>query len=125
MAGYDSKYKKSGDNNYNSGDLGVSSNINPNITKEENKEELLRLIATTEEGIREGKIPMDKGIAIIKDIRIRLNDKFEMERKDDAKRIIVVPQKHFYICPHTNRECSNMPTKEVCMRYYNLVEKNN
>ena len=103
--------------------LGADSNINADITKEENKEELLKLIKKTEEGMMKGIVPYDKGLSLIKDIRINLNNKFEMTRSDDNRRIIVVPQKHLYICPHTNRECSNMPPKEVCMKYYNLIER--
>ena len=106
-----------------SGCLGADSNINADITKEENKEELLKLIKKTEEGMMKGIVPYDKGLSLIKDIRINLNNKCEMTRSDDNRRIIVVPQKHLYICPHTNRECSNMPPKEVCMKYYNLIER--
>ena len=93
--------------------LGADSNINADITKEKK----------TEEGMMKGIVPYDKGLSLIKDIRINLNNKFEMTRSDDNRRIIVVPQKHLYICPHTNRECSNMPPKEVCMKYYNLIER--
>ncbi|MDE5986853.1 MAG: hypothetical protein K2H16_06175, partial [Prevotella sp.] len=56
-------------------------------------------------------------------IRFRLQDKFELEMSNKEKRYILLPPKHLFICPHTNRECSNMPPKEVCMKYYNLVEK--
>lgn len=92
-------------------------------TKEQNKEALLAQIEEIEQAYQNGDISFKDKSAQIYAIRFRLQDKFDMEQSDTEKRIIVVPTKHLYICPHTNRECSNMPPKEVCMKYYNLVEK--
>ena len=117
------EYDKTSQQDAALGWIGGGSNVNAAITKEENKEELLKLIKKTEDGMLKGLVPYDKGLALIKDIRVSLNNKFEMERSDDNRRIIVVPQKHLYICPHTNRECSNMPPKEVCIKHYNLIER--
>lgn len=91
--------------------------------KEENKAALLAQIEEIEEAYKQGNISFKDKSAQIYAIRFRLQDKFELQRSDKEKRIIVVPAKHLFICPHTNRECSNMPPKEVCMKYYNLVEK--
>ena len=66
-------------------------------------------------------IPKD-AIKIEADIRVKLNDKFNIEEEEGQKRIIVVPQKHDIICKFTNRECSAMPSKEACMKYYNLID---
>ena len=92
-------------------------------TKEENKAALLAQIEEIEAAYLQGQITFKDKSAQISAIRFRLQDKFELEKSDKEKRIIVVPAKHLFICPHTNRECSNMPPKEVCMKYYNLVEK--
>lgn len=92
-------------------------------TKEDNKAALLAQIDEIEQAFNNGEISFKDKSAQISAIRFRLQDKFELEKSDKEKRIIVVPAKHFFICPHTNRECSNMPPKEVCMKYYNLVEK--
>ncbi len=92
-------------------------------TKEHNKEALLAQIDEIEQAFLRGDISFKDKSAQIYAIRFRLQDKFDMERSDSEKRTIVVPAKHLFICPHTNRECSNMPPKEVCMRYYNLVER--
>ena len=92
-------------------------------TKEENRAALLRQIDAIEEAYREKKISFKDKSAQISAIRFRLQDKFDMARSGDERRIIVVPQKHDFICPHTNRECSAMPSKEACMKYYNLKEK--
>ena len=91
--------------------------------KEENKAALLAQIEEIEEAYKQGNISFKDKSAQIYAIRFRLQDKFELQRSDKEKRIIVVPAKHLFICPHTNRERSNMPPKEVCMKYYNLVEK--
>lgn len=93
-------------------------------TKEENKAALLAQINDIEKAYRNDEISFKDKTALISAIRFRLQDKFELERSDKERRIIVVPAKHLYVCPYTNRECSNMPPKEVCMKYYNLVEKN-
>ena len=93
------------------------------ITREENRQGFIDLLAKIENGLASGQISFKDAMALEKDIRARLNDKFDMQKSDKERRIIVVPAKHLFICPHTNRECSNMPPKEVCMKYYNLVEK--
>ena len=110
-------------------DEDVKKNITSNndeiesYNKEENKAALLAQIEEIEEAYKQGNISFKDKSAQIYAIRFRLPDKFELQRSDKEKRIIVVPAKHLFICPHTNRECSNMPPKEVCMKYYNLVEK--
>ena len=93
------------------------------ITREENRQGVSDLLAKIEDGLVNNRISFKDAMALEKDIRARLNDKFDMQKSDKERRIIVVPAKHLFICPHTNRECSNMPPKEVCMKYYNLVEK--
>lgn len=93
------------------------------ITREENRQGFIDLLAKIEDGLVNNRISFKDAMALEKDIRARLNDKFDMQKSDKERRIIVVPAKHLFICPHTNRECSNMPPKEVCMKYYNLVEK--
>ena len=92
------------------------------ITREENKQRLIDMLDEIDQGRLRGEISFKDAMALQRDIRVKLNDKFEMEKSDKERRVIVVPAKHLFVCPHTNRECSNMPPKEVCMKYYNLVE---
>lgn len=92
-------------------------------TKEQNKEALLAQIDEIENAYLNGDISFKDKSAQIYAIRFRLQDKFDMEHSDTERRILVVPAKHLFICPYTNRECSNMPEKEVCMKHYGLVEK--
>lgn len=92
------------------------------ISKDENREELLKLLQRVQDAEREGAIDPKDAIKIEADIRVKLNDKFNIEEEEGQRRIIVVPQKHDIICKHTNRECSAMPSKEACMKYYNLID---
>lgn len=92
-------------------------------TKEDNKAALLAQIDEIEKAFNDGNISFKDKSAQISAIRFRLQDKFELEKSEKEQRIIVVPAKHLFICPRTNRECSNMPPKEVCMKYYDLVER--
>lgn len=92
-------------------------------TKEDNKAALLAQIDEIEQAFNNGEISFKDKSAQISAIRFRLQDKFELEKSDKEQRIIVVPAKHLFICSHTNRECSNMPPKDVCMKYYELVER--
>lgn len=92
------------------------------ISKDENREELLKLLQRVQDAEREGTIDPKDAIKIEADIRVKLNDKFNIEEEEGQKRIIVVPQKHDIICKFTSRECSAMPSKEACMKYYNLID---
>lgn len=92
------------------------------ITKEDNKTALLHELDEINRLQRCGELdPKDAVLARTK-IRVELNKNFDMEKSDDERHIIVVPQKCDIICPHTKRECTYMPTKEVCMKHYNLKE---
>lgn len=91
------------------------------ISKDENREELLKLLQKIQDAERDGTIDPKDAIKIEADIRVKLNDKFNIEEEEGQKRIIVVPQKHDIICKWTSRECSAMPSKEACMKYYNLI----
>lgn len=92
------------------------------ISKDENREELLKLLQRVQDAEREGAIDPKDAIKIEADIRVKLNDKFNIEEEEGQRRIIVVPQKHDIICKWTSRECSAMPSKEACMKYYNLID---
>lgn len=92
-----------------------------NISKDENREALIKLLKEIDESDMEAK----DAIKLKADIRLKLQTKFEIEEGEKQKRIIVVPQKHDTVCKYTHRECSAMPSKEACMKYYNLVDNNN
>lgn len=101
----------------------LKNNKKKDYTKEDNKAALLAQIDEIEQAFSNGEISFKDKSAQISAIRFRLQDKFELEVSDKEKRYILLPRKHIFICPHTNRECSNIPEKEACMKYYGLVEK--
>lgn len=92
------------------------------ISKEENRSELIKMISVIEKDMDKGAIERKDGLRLIADIRVKLNDKFEIEEEDTQRRLIVVPQKRNLICAHTQRECTFWPTKEACMQHYKLRE---
>lgn len=93
------------------------------ITKEENRAELLKMLDDIDRLMNERRLSTQVGLTLKKDIRIKLQDKFDIEEGNGVQRIIVVPQKRDYICPHTNKECTKMPSKEACIEYYKLNVK--
>lgn len=93
------------------------------LTREQNKSELIELIERTEALMAAGKIDFKDGAKMVGDWRKSLNDKFDMEKSTEEKRLIEVPAKHDYICEHTHRECYVWPSKEACMKKYGLTEK--
>lgn len=90
------------------------------ISKEENRAELVRMIGVIEKKMDMGAIEQKDGLKMIADIRVKLNDKFEIEQASTERRIIVVPQKRGLVCKHTQRECTFWPTKDACMKHYKL-----
>lgn len=92
------------------------------ISREENRSELIRMIDEIQTSMVTGEIEKKDGLKMIADIRVKLNDKFEIEDAEAHQRLIVVPQKHDMVCRYTNRECM-FPPKEECMARYGLVER--
>lgn len=97
--------------------------ITKELTKDENRKALMDELREINYLQKNGELEAKDAIMAKTRIRFELNKNFEMEKSDDERRIIVVPQKHDKVCPYTHRECTDMPTKEACMQYYNLVEK--
>jgi hypothetical protein len=95
--------------------------VENDVTFAENKAAMITLIQRTEEALAEGKIDTDKGLKIIADIRVKLNDKFGAS-EEAKKNILILPPTYNLICPHTNRECYQID-KEWAKKYFNLVEK--
>lgn len=92
------------------------------ITFEENKQGLIKLLKKTKQAEEDGLMETKDALKLQADIRVKLNDKFDTAESTENKHIIVVPSKHDIVCPHTNYECTFMPTKEACMKYYNLKD---
>lgn len=104
--------------------FGVGRRDLASISREENQAALIEMLADIQQARKNHEMDKGQALKMEADIRVKLQDKFDMdEDSDEVKHLIVVPQKHDYICPHTNRECTKMASKEACMKYYNLVEK--
>lgn len=102
--------------------FGIGNINNSSITKEENKSELLKLLEKVDNLYLSGDLEAKDAVKMQTDIRVKLNDKFEMEESQKQKRIIVVPSKHDVICPTTNRECNFWPTKKACIQHFGLID---
>lgn len=102
--------------------FGVGMVTGAQMTREQNKGELLKLLSKVTELYENGKLDAKDAVKMETDIRVKLNDKFEMEESQKQKRIIVVPAKHDIVCPTTNRECNFWPSKAACCTHFNLVE---
>ncbi len=90
------------------------------ISFEENKAEIIKLIEKTQKEEREGKIKVSESLKIQTDLRVKLNDKFNII--DNSQESLVVVNKKFNdICPYCSHEIA-VPTKEDLMIKYNLVE---
>lgn len=103
--------------------FGVGRKEYAGISREENQSELIKMLDEIKSAMEAGDMERGQGLKMMADIRVKLQDKFDMEESDNEQRhLIIVPQKHDLICPHTNRECTQMPSKEACIRYYGLSE---
>lgn len=100
--------------------FGIGTTAGIDISKAENKSDLIRLLKELQDAKANGEIETKDALKIEADIRVKLNDKFSMDEDDGPRRILVVPQKHDIVCPHTHMECTYMPTKKACMEYYKL-----
>ena len=69
-------------------------NIENSVTSEQNKTELIKLLQRIQTLADKKEISKRDAVKMEADIRVKLNDKFEMEESQKQKRIIVVPQKH-------------------------------
>lgn len=94
------------------------------ITFEENKADMVKLIKKTQAELAAGNIESKDALKIEADLRIKLNDKFQV--KEDVKdQIVHVNFKYDDICPYCSHEIARRPiSKMEAMGMYNLVEKN-
>lgn len=91
------------------------------LTFEENKMEMEGLIPRIEKGMTDGTIDPIQGFNAIKDIRVKLNDKFKVESKQQD-RMIVVERKYNSVCANCHHEIY-VPTEEELIEKYGLVKK--
>lgn len=93
------------------------------ISFEENKDALINLLRTIKDMKEKGEIEAKDAVKLETDIRIKLNDKFDVSAGKHEKRV-VVNAKYNHICGITRKECW-LQTKEFAMEHWGLIEKNN
>lgn len=91
------------------------------ITFEQNRREMEILLEKTQQAMDDGLVDPKDALKIMADIRVKLNDKFKVESKQQA-RYIVVQKRYNNVCPHCNREIY-IPSKQDLMEEYGLTEK--
>lgn len=90
------------------------------ITFEENKAEIIKLIKETQDALERGTIEPKDALKIQADLRVKLNDKFSVN-DTNQEQLVIVNCKYNSVC-----ECGRelyIPTKEDLMKEYNLIEK--
>ena len=90
------------------------------ITFEQNRREMEILLEKTQQAMDDGLVDPKDGLKIMADIRVKLNDKFKVESKQQD-RMIVVERKFSFVCPHTRKECYQLD-KDFAMKKWNLIE---
>ena len=102
----------------------VGGGAKADITFEENKAYMIELKRRTEQAMQDGDIDTKDGLTILKDLSVKLNDKFNVADKT-INQVVVVNQKYSSVCEYCHHEIAPYPiSKEEAMRMYGLVEKN-
>lgn len=94
----------------------------PEITFDDNLRDMLKLKDETQKKMESGEISFKDGATILKDIAIKLNDKFDV--KEEVKdQIVIVEQKYDAVC-ECGKEIARRPMSKIeAMETYNLIEK--
>lgn len=93
------------------------------ISFEENKAEIIKLIQETKDKEASGELDAKESLNMQTKLRVALNDKFGA--KEDVKdQVVIVNQKYDDICPVCMSEVARRPlSKQEAMEMYNLVER--
>ena len=90
------------------------------ITFEENRDALIRYLGEIQKLMDEKKIEPKDGMKMMTDIRLKLNDKFNIKEAQVEQRIIVQP-KFSHICDYTHKECW-LQSRDFAMQHWHLIE---
>lgn len=90
------------------------------ISFDENKDAIIELLEDIKEKYDNGELEYKDYAKMSADLRIKLNDKFNVSEEVNEQQIIVT-KKFDYICPYLKKECW-VQTKEDAMERFGLVE---
>lgn len=113
------------DSNYQSQPKKKKGKNGEDISFDENKAEIIKLLQETKDKEAKGELDAKQSLDLQTKLRIALNDKFQVnnEVKDQ---IVQVSQKYDAVCPYCSHEVASRPmSKEEAMKMYNLIENNN
>lgn len=97
--------------------------MSDDISFEENKAEMIKLIEEAKQAREDGTMKTSDSLKIQSDLRVKLNDKFNVA-DETQEQMIIVNTKYNDICPRCGVEISRRPiTKLEAMEMYDLVEK--
>lgn len=98
----------------------ISKPSHKDISFEENKDALIELLNTIRDMKSKGEIEAKDAVKLETDIRIKLNDKFDVSSDKHEKRV-VVNAKYNHICEWTKKECF-LQTKDYAIKNWGLVD---
>lgn len=93
--------------------------ISGDMTFEDNRDALISYLNDIQVLMAERKIDPKDGMKMMTDIRLKLNDKFNIKEQQVEQRIIVQP-KFSHICQHTHKECW-LQTRSYAMEHWHLI----
>lgn len=98
-------------------------NSKEDITFEENKAEIIRLIQDAKDKEARGELDAKQSLDLQTKLRVALNDKFGA-KDNNTEQIVCVSMKYDDVCPYCSHEVARRPiSKEEAINMYNLVEK--
>ena len=93
------------------------------ITFEENRDALIKYLGEIQKLMNEKKIDPKDGMKMMTDIRLKLNDKFNIKEAQVEQRIVVQP-KFSHICEYTRKECW-LQSEQFAMQHWHLIKDPN
>lgn len=97
-------------------------NNKEDITFEENKAEIIKLIQDAKDKEAHGELDAKQSLDLQTKLRVALNDKFGA-KDNNTEQIVCVSMKYDDICPYCSHEVARRPmTKEEAIKEYNLIE---
>lgn len=99
----------------------ISKKQKKDITFDENKAEIIKLIQETKDKEASGELDAKQSLDLQTKLRVALNDKFGAKEEEVKEQLVIVNAKYNSVCQYCSHEIY-IPTKEDLMKKYNLIE---